>query len=93
MKEKDQIGFLKKIIWGGAMPHSLWDLSSPAREGTHGPGAEGQHLNAGLPGKSQESDFRPGESEAPLRYSTENTTKEVGISEKNVCIEVKSWTL
>ena len=41
---------------------------------------EAQNLHTGLPRKSQESDFRPGESEVPLRYSTENIKKEVGIS-------------
>lgn len=34
------------------------------------------------PGEEKESDFRPDEFEVLLRHSTENTKREVGISEK-----------
>ena len=50
------------------------------------PAVEAQNLHNGLPRKSQESDFRPGESEVPLRYLTENIKKEVGISGKK-CLD------
>ena len=43
--------FLKNIF--SAMPHSMWDLSSPTRDGTCAPYIEGsESLNTGWPGKS-----------------------------------------